>query len=143
MQYCAAPRLLAACRILFSCRKVWPTSSAAVDLAEHGVAGHTDTVELELAVVGGHVERPVVEGDGRHPARLARHDERGDAVAGTGLPDVRAKTIVWVARCSRVSNRLAPVMHPVVAVGFGARVHPGRIAAVVGSVSPKASTAHR
>ena len=51
MQYCAAPRLLAACRILFSCRNVCADLQAAVDFAEHGVVGHADIAEFHLAVV--------------------------------------------------------------------------------------------
>ena len=51
---------------------------AAIELAEDRVVAHAYALELDLSVVGRHVERPPVELHVQ-PGCVARDDERGDA----------------------------------------------------------------
>ncbi len=51
--------------------------------------------------------------------------------AWPGSPEVRAKTRSWVARCTPVFQRLAPLITQLVAVALGAGLQPGGVGAVV------------
>ena len=59
-------------------QKRLPDLEAAIHLAEHRVGRHPHIFEQDLAVIGGHVERPPVVGDGE-PRGIGRHQERTDA----------------------------------------------------------------
>ena len=51
--------------------------------------------------------------------------------AWPGSPEVRAKTRSWVARCTPVLNRLAPLMTQPSPSALGAGLQPGGVGAVV------------
>ena len=81
----------------------WPTSRPVPSPPEDGSRPAPGRFEGELAVVGGHVERPPHERD-VEPRAVARHHEAVMPVPALASPDVRAKTMSWEARARRYSS---------------------------------------
>lgn len=103
---------------------------SAVHLTEHRVGGHPDIGQLDLAVVGGHVERPPVVGH-RESGCVGRHQERGDAHRGPGLTGGAGEDQVVGGAVHAGVESLGAVDHPAVTVAFGAGLKPGGVRAVL------------
>ena len=111
---------------------------AAVHLAEHRVGGHPDVLQLDLAVVGRHVERPPVVRH-REAGGVGRHQERGDAAGLAGLARGAGEDQVVGGAVHAGVEPLGAVDDPLVAVRLR-RVVSSQVASDpwFGSVSPNA-----
>jgi hypothetical protein len=107
-----------------------------VDLAEHRVTGHPNVLQLDLAVIGRHVERPPVEGHGESGG-VARHQERGDAGGRPRLPRRAGEHQVVGGAVDAGVPALRPVDHPVAAVADRGGLQPRRVRSVVGFGQPE------
>ena len=108
----------------------------AIHFTEYRVGRHADIIELDFAVVGGHVERPPVVGDGK-ALRLGGHQERGDAPGLSRLAGCAGEDQVVGGAVDAGVEPLGTVDHPLIAVGFCMRFEPGRIRAVLGLGEPE------
>jgi len=108
----------------------------AIHLTEHRIGGHPHIGQLDLAVVGGHVERPPVIRDGE-AGDVRGHQERGDAPRLPRLARGAGEDQVMRGAVDAGVEPLGTVDHPVVAVGFGVGFQPGRVRAVQGLGQPE------
>ena len=91
---------------------------------------HAHVLQLDLRMVGRHVEGPVVHDDGV-AGRIGRHDEGGDAVGLAVLAAGAGEHEVGLGPADLRIPPLAAVDDPVVAVAHGPRFQPCRVGAVV------------
>ena len=131
MQYCAAPRLEAACRIRFSLKKCCTTCRPRPSPPKIAAVGHPHAAERHVRVIGRHVERPQVLVDGE-ARRADRGEEGGDAVGVAWLAAGPGEDQVVRGGVHAGVPGLLAGDHPVAAIADGRGLHERGVAAVRG-----------
>ena len=130
MQYCAAPRLDAACRMRFSLKKCWTTPRPRPSPPRIAACGTRTLVSDTRAWSVGML-------------KVQRYSSTANPGASVGtrnavipwpspaVPLVRAKIRSASAACTPVFQVFSPSIDPDVAVADGAGLHVGRVRAVI------------